>query len=188
MFERTDLSITQQAALADMRGDVKRMEAEIEALTAERDEAKALLTSAMDGANQLGALGQRESDRADDAERRHEVARGCVHQLQSEVARLQSEVVAMRKERVTHPDPTLWVPRCTSMRTLMDAARTTERCCGALGHRSACFGGVPPPPPPAAPGQVDIPTPPEPFTSKCPFRFKGPDSCPVCDGDAAVQP
>lgn len=138
MFERTDLSITQQSALADMhkavdalaegflvdvtqhehaldamRGDVKRLEAENAALVAERDEATALLASAMDGANQLGALGQRESDRADDAERRHEDARGCVHQLQNEVARLQGEVVAMRKERggtqATSASPQLYV-------------------------------------------------------------------------------
>ena len=72
-------------------------------------------------------------------------------ELQTRV-RIMSELLP-EPSRVGEPGrrASQWVPRCTSMRTLMDAARTTERCCGALGHRSACFGGVPPPPPPAAP-------------------------------------
>lgn len=36
------------------------------------------------------------------------------------------------------------VPRCTSTRALMNEAGEVERCPGALGHRGACFGGVPP--------------------------------------------
>ena len=105
-------------------------------------------------------------------------------EARAEVMRLRAENAALVKERdelqtrvrimsELLPEPSRvgepgrrasqWVPRCTSMRTLMDAARTTERCCGALGHRSACFGGVPPPPSPSspagAPGQVDSATP-----------------------------
>jgi hypothetical protein len=38
------------------------------------------------------------------------------------------------------------VPRCRSTRCVGATLEEVERCAGAAGHRSVCFGGVPPPP------------------------------------------
>jgi hypothetical protein len=64
------------------------------------------------------------------------------------IAELEAEVAALKAETV---------PRCPNTRAMAANLTRTERCAGAAGHRSSCFGGVPPPP--GAPFDEQLPHP-----------------------------